>query len=289
MVFYVEEERLFFSTVTLHALLSKSVNLQLGVGIHVGHECILVQVKEFSRRPEHFEGEPLLWWLCGGDNCFTINCARFDCSIGFRLLSCLIRRNLVKNLFKAVHLSPVFIVALLFASLCSCAFSVYVLHLEAQNGEVEHNAVCKVAEEQNQPIGPKRVNASSGKDIDGQEDWLEHHGQHHVKESHHRKELVDLATFVVENQVPEPHSPGEEPKRCNGPSSDRPVNVRRCSSGGWREYILAKKQDREGQHPSCEHPKHYVVREVVHWWACCSIIGLKLHDLVGNLHNKILI
>lgn len=98
--------------------------------------------------------------------------------------------------------------------------------MQAENGEVEQDEVEKVAYEQDRPPEPKIGSVSCGKDIDYQKDGLKHDGNRHVEDSDHREELVGLSAFVVGNNVPEPNSPCEEPKRRDRPCSDRPINVR---------------------------------------------------------------
>jgi len=75
MVSDVQEKGLFISAVTVPSLLSKAVDLKLGVSVQGFYVFILIVGHKFGSRSKLFICKPLLRLLSGSFDCVTVNLA----------------------------------------------------------------------------------------------------------------------------------------------------------------------------------------------------------------------
>ena len=130
MVRDVQEKGLSISAVTVPSLLSKAVDLKLGVSVQRFYVFILIVGHKFGGRSELFICKPLFRLLSGSFDCVTVNLAVSCGCIRFCLLCSLISSVLFHDLLQAVDLSSSLIVALLLIGCLSLAVGHYVLNLK---------------------------------------------------------------------------------------------------------------------------------------------------------------
>jgi hypothetical protein len=113
MVRDVQEKGLCISTVTVPSLLSKAVDLKLGVSVQRFYVFILIVGHKFGGRSELFICKPLLRLLSGSFDCVTVNLAVSYGCIRFCLLCSFSSSDLFHDLLQAIDLSSSLVVALL--------------------------------------------------------------------------------------------------------------------------------------------------------------------------------